>query len=251
MTKRRGFLVGLLVLMLLSATAAFAQGPLPWPVDEDVSVYSNDGNLTQNAEHLRVEAGDPTCRPSRWSYLKWDLTQVPAGKLIGDARITLYVNLVNGDSGQARLTLYSVADDSWSETTVTSASGPALGTALQSVAVPPQDSTVVFEGDAVLDYLNQQRSGDGVASFALQLTGNCGNASVLVRMYSKDLVPAVQQSASDERPLLYLWDPSAVDISSFVAGADGGAWTLYLILAALALIVVAGARFSRRRVLPR
>lgn len=233
MSRLKTMISGVLVLTFLLGVTAIAFALASGPPDADASVYSNDTSLTQNLDQLRAESGDPVCNRTRWSYVKWNLAGVPPGTTISTASMTYYVNLVNLPSGAVpQISLFKVLDDSWQETSVTSGNGPAFGDLIQSVPVPAANTTIEFNNADLVTYLQQEAAGDDVASFGLAITGNCGNASVLVRMYSKD-----SPNPDTPDPNLNIADPNAVTLRTMEA--EAGSSTTPLLLGGIALLLVA------------
>jgi len=251
MSARKRLVIASLVLGLFASLGGLVFALASGLPSEDASVYSMNPGLTQNADKLRVEAGTPNCAASRtrWSYLKWNLADIPAGQVIGSAAMTLTVDLVNlgvAPPGGPQVTLYQVIDDSWSESSVTAANGSAMGTLIQSIAVPPTaPATITFDDASLTNYLQQQADGDNVASFGLALTGNCGEGTVLVRMYSKDQTVVGNYAF---RPYLMITNPNAVTLTTFRSSDPALNWPLAAGVIALMGLAVAGGVLLRRRV---
>ncbi len=231
----------LIAVVLLAAFSAIAYAQSSGTVDEDASNYASSPTLTTNDDRLRVEAGTPNCAASvtRFSYVKWDLNDV-AGP-IASAEMSFSVqstNIGSAVAGAQNLVLYRTTDE-WTETTLNWSNKPPLGEVVQSIVMPTAAGSVVtFNAPALAAYLQQEADGDNVASFALGLTGNCGESSVVIRLYSKDQTVA-------PKPDLQVLKPTAVDMSS--TSAETVTWPLYAGLGAVALVVIAGLAVSRRR----
>jgi hypothetical protein len=195
------------------------------------------------------------------AFVKWPLTAV--SQPVDNATLTFGVESVAlnaAPAGGQYVVLYSTTSqpagsalgDGWTETSVTWANQPGLAPYDASVAsaeldreVVPSTSPygdVVFNSRSLVNYLNHERVGDGIASFALALDGNCGESTVTIRLYSKD-----QTVSTNPKPELVMRSsPNAVDVSK--AGAQQAtAWPLYAGLGAVALFVVAGVVITRRR----
>jgi hypothetical protein len=66
------------------------------------------------------------------------------------------------------LGLYAVSDDSWDESTLTWNNRPAVGSLLASTSQVVGQTQIVFPTSAALvNFINAERDGDGVASFAV------------------------------------------------------------------------------------
>jgi hypothetical protein len=166
--------------------------------------------------------------------------------------LSLYVYFVGGGSN-GNLTLYRVADDTWQETTVTYNTRPAIGAEILSVSVPTAVGFVIFSGQALADYINQESAytgagdptaGDDWASFAIQITG-CSATNNVVIMYAKDKtgVPA------EQLPRMSPFGPNAVTLTFFRAADPAVNWPLIaaglLVTALLAGVGVYRWRLSR------
>jgi len=68
------------------------------------------------------------------------------------------------------LTLYSVTDDSWTETGVKWSNQPAHVDALVSILYPGTGGWIQFEGTALDTFIQSQIAGDGIASFKILVT---------------------------------------------------------------------------------
>jgi hypothetical protein len=103
-------------------------------------------------------------------------------------------------------------------------------------------NTVTFNNSNLVDFLQQEADGDNTASFGLGLTGNCGNASLLVRMSSKE--PSVIEA---QRPRLQITDPNAVTLRAFRSDDPVVSPVIFGGAAIALLAVVAGVFVARRR----
>ncbi|OQA43142.1 MAG: hypothetical protein BWY52_01978 [Chloroflexi bacterium ADurb.Bin325] len=245
-SKRKLWVFGLLTLAITLSTGTVAFALASRPVNEDASVYLLDGDFNQNTDKLRAEAGTLNCAASRtrWSYLKWNVADAQ-GKPVDYAKITLTADLVNlgaSPQGGVFVGLYQTTDG-WTESTVTANNGPAIGSLIVSVPIPVSPGPIVFEGTSLANYIMGEANGDGIASMVVALSGNCGEASVLVRMWSKD-----QSANPDAVPALELraGGPTAVTLAD-TGAQPANSLPLYAGLAVLALIAVVGVGVSRRR----
>ncbi len=243
-TKKLLIIASIVVIVLASlSTGIFAA--VSGPPIEDASTYINNPTATTNDDRLRVEAGTPNCSasPTRYSYVKWNLADLGSAT-IGSATMKFTVQSVNlggATAGAQQVVLYQTTDG-WTETTLNWNNQPPLGTAIQSKTVPSTSGAeITFEGTDLVNYLNTEAQGDKIASFALALTGNCGESVVILRLYSKDHV------IESSRPTLILLDPNSVSLSTFTTDTSAPTWPLYAGLGALVLIAVAGVAWSRRR----
>lgn len=238
---KRYYLVVLTCLLVIAASFTSVLAQASGPVDADASTDINTPGATTNDDRLRVEAGTPNCANSRTriSFVKWDVSAV--NQAVSSATMTFgvqSVTLASATAGNQQVVLYATGD-SWDETTVNWGNQPALGAVLQSVVVPSTGGgTVVFNSPELAAYVQQEANGDNVASFALALTGNCGESVVTLRLYSKE-------STVGPDPNLQVLGPTAV--SMVETNAERTSWPLYAGLAAVALVVVAGVMMSRRR----
>ena len=238
---KRSWLVALVCLLVIAASVTSVLAQASGPVDADASTDINTPGATTNDDRLRIEAGTPSCVASRTrvSFVKWDVTAV--NQAVGSASMTFgvqSVSLGNALAGNQQVVLYATTDG-WTETTVNWSNQPALGAVLQSVVVPSTGGgTVVFNSPELAAYVQQEANGDNTASFALALTGSCGESTVTLRLFSKD-------STVGPDPTLQILGPTAVEMTQ--TSAERVSWPLYAGLAAVALFVVAGVMISRRR----
>ncbi len=129
---------------------------------------------------LEIKNGAP--HYDRRAFLRFDLHAAPT--TIQRATLRLYVTaLPNGE--RAPLTLRTVANDTWRETTLTWDTQPALGSVLKRATVP---TTGPIEID-VTDYVRAEQSGDGLVSFALV---DDTTARLLIRLSSREGTNAPQ-----------------------------------------------------------
>jgi hypothetical protein len=104
------------------------------------------------------------CTTTRYTYLKWDL-----GSLTGNAvtaTLTLNAPQYTGPNGVI-LGVYAVAEDAWSEATVTWNTRPAVGALLAQLSDPLGMPSINFASAALVSYLNAEWAGDGIASLAI------------------------------------------------------------------------------------
>lgn len=149
-----------LMLLLFTATVTYAQ------ITPSDDAYTNSAAPKTNhgdAATLNLKSAIET------SYIRFDLTAVPAGYTgasVAKATLKLYVNSVT-TGGSFNVDLVS---GTWSETTIDYNNEPALGTTIAS-SVP---LTMASEGTyveiditpAVADWLNGAQANDGIALVA-------------------------------------------------------------------------------------
>lgn len=211
------------------------------PIDD---AWTQSNTTSQNTEflHVRSSVSGSSCSPTTTTYMKFDLTGISAE--IRTVNLTLTYTYVNLGSGASTVSLYSVTDDSWTETTVGSIK-PApvneLTTLVLDPGSPPAvNSAVTFPSTAALaKFFDDERKGDKAASIALRLTG-CTAGAPEVRFASSENATVGYQ------PSLTLLDPTAVTMTE-TSAQQTNTLPLYAGLGGLALIAVVGVAISRRR----
>lgn len=239
--NRRLYIAGTaLLLIVITAAVAFA-AYLP---SDDAYVRAGAAADTNYGDQsvLSLYGSTAACTLTDWSYMKFDLSAVTGE--IGRATLALTVAAAPSSiQAGTTVTLYEVAADGWTESTVTASLAPALGPIIQALPAPTANGQIVTFGDAsgaspLSDYLRAQALGDKYASVALVLTGTCGAQSSAVRFASTE-------HASIAAPSLSLYTPTAVTLAT--SSAETVTWPLYAGLGAVALVVIAGLAVSRRR----
>ncbi len=219
---------------IVSTTSVLAAGSGPPAMDAWTDI--NQPTTPQNTVNLWVRGSTSACTPTNRTYLKWDVTGIT--KTITDASMTLVINGLSGNfPNPHQIILYQVTNDAWDEATLIWNNQPAIGAAIQTITVTAVGQ-VMFNDPALAAYVDAQAKGDGFASFAIDMTGDCTAGSTGVRFDSKD-------TTTGTKPYLSL-SANAVEMST-ASAQQNNSLPLYAGLAAVALIVVAGVTISRRR----
>ncbi|MGG1516478.1 DNRLRE domain-containing protein [Paenibacillus oryzisoli] len=148
------------------------------PTDDAYTVAwrTNDNFGSLSTMEVKQSPSDPGA--NRNAYMKFDLSSLAGGGNIVSAKLHLYAtkktSLATGN--EADLTLYGVADDTWTEMTLTAANRPALGTELASGVATAQGNWLTLD---VTSYVYGQHAGDGVASFGIGTQTSEGYVAVL------------------------------------------------------------------------
>lgn len=249
-TKRTLLTIAIVCVLMLGLTPlAYAIG---WTPTEDATGYAT--TASDDSELRAVSSGAGACVVTATSYMKFDLSSVTLS--IGSARLLLKLTRVNAGSGSARLALWSVTDDTWTESSVR-ADSPALVSEVAAVtfaagAQPAAGGQVIFESSStgdkrLVDFLNSQVSNDPdrLASLALRVT-ECGTGLYEYRVASSE------NDDTAARPSLEIYTPTAVGLSTVVGQAASAAiWPFYAGLAVLGLLAALAVNLSRRRTVPR
>ena len=237
--------VSIVVAVLILASLVVFTGASDFgPPVNDAWVDVNEPNKSSDSgtalNNLWVRGDTTSCTPSYRTYLKWDLSDVSDDQTIASAIMTLYANATSpGTFDMSRnVTLYRVADDNWGDD-VTWNTGAAVGSTIQTVAYPGGAGYVVFDNSALASYLNTEAKGDNLASFALQMTGDCTSGTVGIRFDSSDKVGGIA-------PDLEMRNPTSIGFYSFRAGS-AGTGTLILAIVLLTAVFVSGVVLLRRR----
>ncbi len=230
------------VVSLVAAPSAFAADWIP--IEDAWGSATTSGN--GNSLYVVSGGGGSGCVASATSYLKFDLGTVD--RAIESATLNLKVTYVSWGSGAVTLSLMSVTDDSWTETSVR-VDNPVVIEELASKswaagAKPAVGDVVTLQSvvgadERLIDFLNEQVNDDltKLATLALRIT-SCATGSYEVDFGSSENV--------GKEPAMTLEGPLAVNVS--VASAQPvTSWPLYAGLAAVALLAVAGVGLSRRR----
>jgi hypothetical protein len=223
------------VLGVFSTASALAAGSGPPAADAWTDI--NAADTVNNTVNLWARGSTTACTVTNRTYLRWDVSGLTS--TVGTATMTLQINALSGDFTTPRsVSLYQVLTDSWTESLLTWNNQPAIGTLIQTVGVSATGQ-MTFNAGALATYVDAQAKGDGQASFAIQMTGDCTAGSAGVRMDSKE-------TSTGTAPQLVLYSPNAVDMST-ASAQQQTSWPLYAGLGAVALFVVAGVVISRRR----
>ena len=143
----------------------------------DADIYQ--GGSTNNygtATTLRTKCTSGST-VTRKTYMKFDLASAGFSS-ISNAKVRLYCSALDGTYN---VTAYQQITDSWTETGLTWATAPTLGTAI--VAVSINGTAKYFEWD-VTSYVNSQNSGDKVVSICF---ADAGTAGLLATFNSKEV----------------------------------------------------------------
>jgi hypothetical protein len=139
---------------------------------EDAYAVQTDPNGTYGTTdptHLIAQGSrglTGACNTTRWTYVKFALTPLATDTLT--ATLALRNAQFTGGTSGFTLGLYAVADDGWSESTLTWANRPAVGSLLAQTSQVPGQAQVTFPtGAALASFINAERDGDGTASFAI------------------------------------------------------------------------------------
>jgi len=153
----------LCTIIILVSLQFFSASPVCVLADQTVvktidDVYVSSSNPTTNYDAENLYVGNTTSLGIARTLLKFNVTQLATGSYT----LKLYAR---STSTAKDITLYSVTDDSWTEETVTWDTAPPLGTALATSSTGGETGWISFESSALTDYINEQKSGDGIASF--------------------------------------------------------------------------------------
>jgi hypothetical protein len=236
--KRLLTLFSLFCLLAVLAVPVFAQAS--GAPSDDTFVRASEPGTNFNGTDLSSAGSTIACNATDTIFLQWDLSAITPGRTIGTATLTLTTKAVLGLQGGTTLTLYQVTNDAWDETTLTSATAPALGAAIQTVSPVAAPNPVSFSGANLISYLQAQADGDNAASFAVRVTGACAAGVTFVQFEDKE--------SAANGPDLDMQDPTAVTITGLTASAlSDGRLALALagvVSAGLILVIVLRRRRS-------
>lgn len=231
----------ILLVVLITGLLAMVAVPVALaarPAVEDAWIDSSATSYNTAFLHVRSSVSGSNCSVTTTSYLKFDLTDVATA--VGTVNLTLEYTYVNLGGGNTTLTMLPVTDDSWTETTVGTIKPAPGATVLSTLQFPPApaagDKVTFPSTPELVNFFNQEATGDNFASIALRITG-CTAGAPEVRFASAE-------NAGNE-PSLDLLGPNSVSLSQ--TSAERVTWPLYAGLSAVALFIVAGVAISRRR----
>lgn len=131
------------------------------------SYVENIFDLNHGTEiFLRARYDGPPPEEEDRTLLKFDVTTLPP------SATGFQIRLLTANPGDIpmTLTLYSVTDDSWTETGVKWSNQPVHIDALVSILYPGTGGWIQFEGPALDTFIQSQIAGDGIASFKILVT---------------------------------------------------------------------------------
>lgn len=126
--------------------------------------YVRDGSFSSEnyGDDTKLRTKDASnATYDRWSYVKFELDGT-AGD--GQLELTPY----NIETPGQTIRVYATSDG-WTESGITWSNKPSVGSQLASATVNGEGQTLRFD---VGNYVSSQRSGDGIASFAIRQTGD-------------------------------------------------------------------------------
>ncbi|MEW6592698.1 MAG: DNRLRE domain-containing protein, partial [Candidatus Hadarchaeota archaeon] len=142
---------------------------------QDTTVKSGVDNAVNFGIDDVIQAGASTTKNYR-TLLKFDLRRIPADKTISTAAVYLSASSVTIGTGASApvIDAHSVASDSWDEDTVNWNNQPAYGAVLDTTTVSSGSASYTWN---VTNFINTERSGDGIASILLKHTTESVTAS--------------------------------------------------------------------------
>ncbi|MCU6707934.1 DNRLRE domain-containing protein [Paenibacillus sp. J5C_2022] len=164
--------------------------------------YSGDNYGSDST--LLVKASIPNNGYNRISYLQFDASSIPAGTMSVTLNVQGYIGDSNGT--EADVYVHKVADDSWTEQSLTWSNQPAIGA---EIAVEHFNDVSSWHEIDITDYVLEEAAGDGIVSLALKQNGT---GYVLV-LHSKEHVankPALQFHTDNTAPQIAIVEPAEV-----------------------------------------
>ncbi|WP_223285579.1 DNRLRE domain-containing protein [Paenibacillus sp. PL91] len=145
--------------------------------------YVNDGAASENksfgdAQTLRIKSMHADRNVSRQAFMKFDLKEV--GGVIQSATISVYGQVTDGAGSQIGVQVHGVADNSWTEDTMTWMSKPSLGAELAAVTIGKPAGWHEID---VTGYLREQAANGEAASVGLAQNVSSG---LVVDLNSKE-----------------------------------------------------------------
>ena len=161
---------------------------------------SNSGNNYGTTQQLVIKENTGTANNDRMSFLKFDLNAISGN--VASAKIRLKVQ--NDDAGASH-SLYSVSDDSWTETGITWSNKPSAGALIGTQSVPLIGDWIEYD---VTTQVNTELSGDGILSVQLSET----STNTYIAYHSREA------SDADNRPVLVYTE--AVSVTSIPTSSE-------------------------------
>ncbi|MDH4276159.1 MAG: Ig-like domain-containing protein, partial [Gammaproteobacteria bacterium] len=200
----------LLCSMLILSTASGVTSAAPITLNPVADSFVNSINTGTNygsniylVTHIGNGGWFPT--PTNLSYIKFDLSSTTP---VIDARLYLYSTL--SAAGYATATLADVSDTSWSESTITWANKPAIGSGLAVFSVT-STNVATFSFD-ITGYVNSKRAG-GNTAVSLGLYPSSQSASTIY------INSGSRESAYSPKLVVTFDEPPTVSLASPVTGA--------------------------------
>ncbi|MGI2296432.1 polysaccharide lyase family 8 super-sandwich domain-containing protein [Paenibacillus sp. GXUN7292] len=128
-------------------------------ISEDAYVRSGAYSTINYGSDTRLETVKSGGDFDRRAYTKLDVSA--ANPNMFDAKLYLYGALTAASGGTTELKLFSVADDSWSESGITWNNRPSYGSLIASASFDP---TYKYREFDIMEYVKSERQGDGIAS---------------------------------------------------------------------------------------
>jgi hypothetical protein len=162
-------LLASLILALVLGAMVSADGPIMATEDVYVDLIDPDGLEYGSNDGLNLWV-DFTNNGGSYTFALRDYLKFPLSSLTGPVglgtRLQLYVT--NPPTSAFNISLWSTADN-WNEGTVTWNNGPVSGAKLDTQPTPlTAGSWITFSSANLTNYINAQRTSDGIASFIIQ-----------------------------------------------------------------------------------
>jgi hypothetical protein len=257
--KSRGNIVLLLSLTLIMLVLGFStvHAQTFLPATHDTFIDPNDPSFNYNPGGSpgtgRLDVGYSNFfgfDPSQRSMVRFDVSSVTATTGRSLVVFDLVVNSLIGSEAMD-LSLYKLADDTWDESTVTFANAPTGATTwplpatdlLQTMTINSGYTGPVTFGSISVDnpvgaYIEQERLGDGEASFLLVFDGgtNLEFAGLITFEDSENT------GGSGNTPYIDVRTPTAINLNYFQAGdVNIAIWVmlgLVVLISGVTLIIV-------------
>ncbi len=145
------------------------------PASQDAFVDLNNPDITYDDQRLDMTYSHfISLTPTRKSVLQFSLADIASSPTAVALELTIVKNLIP-EGGSVEVTLFGLEDD-WTETDVTWNLFPTVGAQLQTVTVLSGNlDALTFSGSAIGQYVETERTGDGVVSFLAIISGGEGD----------------------------------------------------------------------------
>ncbi len=213
----------ILVTVLAGTTFSNAKAELLLNPIDDSYVYNQNPDTNYDGTGLYVGYSlFGVLTPTYQTYIKYDLSSVE----IATGRSTFNFTFTQNSwelGNNISVSLYSVSDDSWNETTLTHNNSPAIVnpgsiTLLETKVIAAGTTGLITYGSTSSDnpvgtYIESQRTGDGIASFLIRVTAASGGffgGFAIAEDRENSQTPGIVDS-----PYLDMRGPTAVTLTEF------------------------------------
>ena len=181
--KRSAPIITLIVLTGMCLASIIMLAPRAWadigsisiPASQDAFVDLNNPNVTYDDQRLDMTYSHLiNLTSTRKSVIQFSLAGISSSPTEVAFELTVVENLIP-EGGSVDIAIFEL-EDNWTETGITWNLFPAVGDQLQTVTVLGGDlGALTFSGPAINQYVEAERTGDGIVSFLAIISGGEGD----------------------------------------------------------------------------